>query len=56
VDARLFAMQVGVPDASVDCRGMTHMAISIPDPMRLYVMAFVLMLLGSAGWYFRRPK
>ena len=56
VDARVFAVQVGVPDASVDRRRMTHMAISIPDPTTLYVVAFVLGLFGSAGWYFRRPE
>jgi hypothetical protein len=37
-------------------RGMTHALISISDPTRLYVMTFVLGLLGCAGWYLRRPK
>jgi len=31
-----------------DRGGMIHVAISIPDPTRLYVMAFSLGLLGSA--------
>jgi len=35
---------------------MNPVAISLPDPTSLYVIAFVLGLLGSAGWYFRRPK
>jgi hypothetical protein len=56
VDDRVFAVPIGVPDASGHRRGMSHLAISLSDPMRLYVMTFVFGLLSIAGWYFRRPK
>src|SRR5262249_21887030 len=55
VDARVFA---AVPLASRKRAGrINDVVISMPGPTtRLYVVAFLLGLFGSAVWYFRRPK
>ena len=53
MDARVFAVQLAFRTRAA---GMNDVVISIPDPTRLCVMAFVVALFGSAGWYFRRPS
>ena len=53
MDPRVFVVQLAHPARAV---GMNDVVIYIPDPTRLYLMAFVVALFGGAGWYFRRPK
>src|SRR5262249_15233900 len=53
VDVRVFAVQLASRKPAV---GVNDVLIAIPDSTRLYVVAVVVTLFGSAGWYIRRPE